>query len=58
MATDITATDNYATLSAPNKVLVGTCVTAIKAAFAGVPNAQKDNIYMLLREQIESQEET
>lgn len=59
MAIDITATDNYSGLGTADKALVDTCVTAIKAAYAGAADTdQKDNVYMLIKEQNESQEVT
>lgn len=59
MAIDVTKTDNYTALSGANQTLVDTAVTAVKAAFAGTAaTEQKDNVYMILKEQNESQEES
>jgi len=59
MAADPTNTDNYKALSAGNKTLVDTAITAIKAAYAGVSGTeQKFNVYAIMKEQIETQEES
>jgi len=59
MAIDVTATDNYTELGTTDQGLVDTAVTEIKAAYAGASDTdQKHNVYMILKEQIESQEES
>lgn len=59
MAIDVTNTDNYQALSGADQALVDTAVTAIKAAFAGAADTNhKYNVYAILKEQIESQEES
>ena len=59
MAIDVTATDNYTELGGADQTLVDTAITAIKAAYTGVTDTnQKDNVYMIFKEQNESQEGT
>lgn len=55
---DVTKTDNYTALTTAERTAVDAAVTAIKAAYhANTDKLHYDNINMVLREQLDSQED-